>query len=74
MAHEDLLERIAVDPEVSFGKPTIRGTGIWVGLILGLLAHGMAHEETMAEYSQLSEEAPQGVSRLRRPSYHRPLR
>lgn len=56
VAHDDLLERISVDPEVSFGKPTIRGTRIWVGLVLGLLADGMSHEEILAEYPQLSED------------------
>jgi uncharacterized protein (DUF433 family) len=56
VANEDLLERISVDPEVSFGKPRVRGTRIWVGLVLGLLADGMSHAEILAEYPQLSEE------------------
>jgi uncharacterized protein (DUF433 family) len=50
-----LLDRIAVDPNTAFGKPTIRGTRIWVGLILGLLADGMSVEEVLAEYPQLEE-------------------
>ncbi len=56
VTNEDLLERISVNPEVSFGKPTVRGTRIWVGLVLGLLADGMSHAEILAEYPQLSEE------------------
>jgi uncharacterized protein (DUF433 family) len=40
-----LPDRIAVDPEVYFGKPRIAGTRIWVGLILGMVAEGVTHEE-----------------------------
>ena len=31
----DLLERIYSDPNVCFGKPCIRGTRIWISLLLG---------------------------------------
>lgn len=55
VAVDDLLERIAVDPNVCFGKPTIRGTRIWVGLILGFLADGMSVQDVLADYPQLSE-------------------
>ena len=51
-----LLERISVDPNVCFGKPCIRGTRIWVSLILDFLANGMSIEEVLAEYPQLTEE------------------
>ncbi len=51
-----LLERISVDPNVCFGKPCIRGTRIWVSLILDLLASGMGFDEIMAEYPQLTKE------------------
>lgn len=51
-----LLKRISVDPAVCFGKPCIRGTRIWVSLILDLLANGMSVEEILAEYPQLGEE------------------
>ena len=36
----ELLSRIAVDPQVCFGKPCIRGTRIWVSLLLDLLRSG----------------------------------
>jgi len=52
----DLLKRISVDPEVCFGKPCIRGTRIWISLILDLLAGGMGIDEVMAEYPQLARE------------------
>ena len=51
-----LLERISIDPNVCFGKPCIRGTRIWVSLILDFLANGMTTEEVLEEYSQLTIE------------------
>ncbi len=38
---EALLERISIDPRVCFGKPCIRGTRIWVSLIVDNLAEGV---------------------------------
>ncbi len=49
-----LLQRIAVDPNVCFGKPCIAGTRIWVSLVLDLLADGMSFEGIQAEYPQLT--------------------
>jgi uncharacterized protein (DUF433 family) len=51
-----LLERITIDPDVCFGKPCIRGTRIWVSLILDFLANGMTMEEILIEYPQLTIE------------------
>ncbi len=51
-----LLRRISVDPQVCFGKPCIRGTRIWVSLVLDLLAGGMTTQDIIAEYPQLAEE------------------
>ena len=51
-----LLQRISVDPNVCFGKPCIRGTRIWVSLLLDFLANGMNFKEILAEYPQLTEE------------------
>ena len=51
-----LLKRISVDPNVCFGKPCIRGTRIWVSLLLDFLASGMSVEDILAEYPQLTEE------------------
>src|SRR5713101_3510031 len=53
---DPLLPRISVDPNVSFGKPCIRGSRIWVSLLLDFLASGMSHREILAEYPQLTEE------------------
>jgi uncharacterized protein (DUF433 family) len=51
-----LLERIRIDPNICFGKPTIRGTRIWVSLILDLLANSASVEELLADYPQLTRE------------------
>jgi uncharacterized protein (DUF433 family) len=48
-----LLERISINPAVCFGKPCIRGTRIWVALILDFLANGMSIKEILEEYPQL---------------------
>jgi len=49
-----LLERITINPHICFGKPCIRGTRIWVSLILDFLASGSTMEEILAEYPQLT--------------------
>lgn len=51
-----LLQRITIDPNVCFGKPCIRGTRIWVSLLLDFLANGMSIEELLEEYPHLAEE------------------
>ncbi len=56
MTREQLLERIVVDPNVCFGKPVIRGTRIWVALIVENLAEGMTSEEILAAFPQLTSE------------------
>jgi len=52
---QSLLERISINPNICFGKPCIRGTRIWVSLILDLLAGGMSVQRILAEYPQLEE-------------------
>jgi uncharacterized protein (DUF433 family) len=51
-----LPDRIAIDPEICFGKPTVKGTRIWVGLVLGLMADGMSEDEILRDYPQLTVE------------------
>ncbi len=51
-----LLERITISPAVCFGKPCIRGTRIWVSLILDFLADGMSVGEVLEQYPHLVEE------------------
>lgn len=51
-----LLARIAIDPEVCGGKPCIRGTRVWVSLILDFLADGVSEREILADYPDLVHE------------------
>ena len=52
----DLLDRISINPEICGGKPCIKGTRIWVTLVLDFLADGMTEAEVLAEYPQLTHE------------------
>ena len=49
-------ERLVLDPEVRFGKPTVRGTRITVGDVLGYLAAGMSEDEVLADFPQLTRD------------------
>ncbi|MGI8741334.1 MAG: DUF433 domain-containing protein [Bryobacteraceae bacterium] len=51
-----LLERISVDPNICFGKPCIRGTRIWVSLMLDFLAAGETIEQILDDYPQPQRE------------------
>lgn len=51
-----LLERISINPQICGGKPCIKGTRIWVSLILDLLASGMSEAELLNEYPGLVHE------------------
>ena len=51
-----LLDRIAIDPQISGGRPCIKGTRIWVSLVLDFLADGMSESELLTEYPQLTHE------------------
>lgn len=51
-----LLNRISIDPNICFGKPCIRGTRIWVSLLLDFLASGMTSAEILEEYPHLAQE------------------
>ena len=49
------FDRIAVNPDVCMGQPTIRGIRITVAFVLKLLASGMSHEEILKTYPELEE-------------------
>jgi len=49
-----LLDRISIDPNICFGKPCIRGTRIWVSLLLYFLASGETAEQILEAYPQLT--------------------
>ncbi len=51
-----LLDRISINPAICGGKPCVRGTRIWVSLILDLLAGGMSESELLADYPALTRD------------------
>jgi len=51
-----LLDRISINPEICGGKPCIKGTRIWVALVLDFLADGMTEAELLTEYPQLTHQ------------------
>jgi uncharacterized protein (DUF433 family) len=51
-----LLDRISIDPNVCFGKPCIKGTRIWVSLILDYLAGGESDEDIIKSFPHLTRE------------------
>jgi uncharacterized protein (DUF433 family) len=52
----DWKDRIAIKVDVCHGKPCIKGTRIWVSLILDLLASGSTTAEILKEYPHLTAE------------------
>ncbi|MEQ1603445.1 MAG: DUF433 domain-containing protein [Pyrinomonadaceae bacterium] len=55
MTTENLLERITMNPNICFGKPTIRNMRYPVEMILDLLSGGMTNDEILADYPSLEE-------------------
>ena len=53
---ETLLKRITLNPEVCFGKPTIRNLRYPVEMILDLLNAGMSFADILADYPDLEKE------------------
>jgi uncharacterized protein (DUF433 family) len=61
MTDSSLLERITVNPAISFGKPTIRGLRYSVEWLLEMLTSGMSHQEILTDYEDLEIEDIQSV-------------
>ena len=53
---EELLKRSWIDPERCGGKPCLRGTRLWVSLILSFLSNGETAAEILQNYPELQEE------------------
>lgn len=51
-----LLKRITLNPNICFGKPTIRNMRYPVEVILDLLSAGMSFEEILEDYPDLERE------------------
>ncbi|MFO1428728.1 MAG: DUF433 domain-containing protein [Candidatus Competibacteraceae bacterium] len=56
MTQEELLQCVTVDPAVCAGKPCIRGTRIYIAIILDALAEGLTPEEILDHYPSLQIE------------------
>lgn len=52
----DYHDRIAIDPQIRFGKPVVRGTRMTVGDVLGYLAGGMSEDEILADFTYLTRD------------------
>ncbi|PSR11944.1 MAG: hypothetical protein DA408_19855 [Bacteroidetes bacterium] len=52
----ELLDRITINPDVLFGKPTIRNMRYPVAMILDLLSAGMTNDEILEDYPDLELE------------------
>ena len=52
----DWKERTSMNPKVCHGKPCIKGTRIWVSLIVDNLAAGSSEGEILEAYPSLSRE------------------
>ena len=50
-----LLDK-SIDPKVCFGRPCIKGTRIWVSLILDFMASGETESQILVAYPQLQPE------------------
>jgi uncharacterized protein (DUF433 family) len=53
---EELLKRITLNPNVCFGKPTIRNLRYPVETMLDLMSAGMTFEELLEDYPDLEKE------------------
>jgi len=53
MTDQKLLKRITINPDMAFGKPTIRGLRYSVEWLLETLSSGMTNEEILADYEDL---------------------
>jgi len=50
LTRQALLDRVVVDQDICLGKPCIRGTRIWVSLVMDNLAAGISEDEILSAY------------------------
>ena len=56
MMSANTQSRIVTDPEIRFGKPTVRGTRITVEDVLRLASRGLSTAEILEQYPRLTEQ------------------
>lgn len=49
-------DRITSDPKVCHGRPCIKGTRVWVSLIIENLSAGVSEEEILKAYPSITSE------------------
>ncbi|MBI4244608.1 MAG: DUF433 domain-containing protein [Planctomycetes bacterium] len=49
-------DRITADPAVCHGRPCIKGTRVWVSLIIENLAAGISEDEILKAYPSIASE------------------
>ncbi len=54
--HDKIIDRITINPEICFGKPTIRNMRYPVEMVLDLLSAGMTADEILEDYPALEME------------------
>lgn len=54
MSYEEMLDRVSADPNICGGKPCVRGTRIYIAIILDSLAEGLTPEQIIEQYPQLT--------------------
>ena len=52
---ENIEKYIIIDPNIRFGKPTIKGTRITVYDVLNWFSQGMSMEEVLSDFPELTE-------------------
>lgn len=61
MTNQELLNRITINSNMAFGKPTIRGLRYSVEWLLETLSSGMTTDEILSDYEDLQKEDIQAV-------------
>ena len=61
MTNQELLNRITINPNMAFGKPTIRGLRYSVVWLLETLSSGMTTDEILSDYEDIQKEDIQAV-------------
>jgi len=64
------MTRILSDPEILGGKPVVKGTRLSVEHILGLLSHGMTHEQILEAHPSLTVDDIKEVLRYAAEALH----
>jgi uncharacterized protein (DUF433 family) len=54
-------DRIAVDPDIVFGKPRVKGTRLSVEFLMGLFANGWTEQQVLESYPNLTREDLQAL-------------